>query len=132
MEETLTYVDSEIFVAAAVDNGEKGKTAVDFVFQQSPLATSAFTFSEIIRTITKVSGKSQAVWASEKLSNVSHIAILPIDAQIIKKSIELYKTTNLNIRQTIHLATMQVNNITQIASLDPAFDKVKGIKRVKI
>lgn len=132
MEETQTYVDHEAFVDAALDNDEKGNAALAFIFKQAPLATSAFTFSETIRMMTKLSDKPRAVWASEKLCKVAHLDILPLNAEIVRKAIEIYKTSNLNIRQAIHVATMEVNGITQIASPDPAFDKIKGIKRVKL
>ena len=131
METPLIYVDAGIFIAAALNNGEEGKTARDLIFNQ-PIATSSLTFTEILGTVTKLAGREQAKWMCGKFLAASKLQILQTNAQTASFTFENFNTTPLNPRQAAHLACMQQHEITLIASKDPEFDKINGIKRVKI
>jgi len=128
----VTYVDSTLFIAAAVYSNEIGKAALNFVFNHPQLVTADSTFIEALRSITRRMGKEQAIWMCEKFARLTNLSILAGNAQISAQLIQNYHATGLSPSLSMHLAYMQVNGITQIASLDPAFDKISGIKRVKL
>ncbi len=128
----VVYLDSTIFITAATNTGKEGERARKFILNSAGLFTSELSFVEALRGITKKMGKEQACWTCERFFKLPKLSILPGDFEVTKRTIENYKTTNLEPRLAMHLAYMQINEINQIASLDPAFDKVKGIKRVKL
>ena len=49
-----------------------------------------------------------------------------------KKNEEIIEKYNLKPRDAIHVASALTNNIKEIVSDDPDFDKVKEIKRKKL
>ena len=132
MENPLIYVDPSLLVSVAVDFNKQGESARRFLFNYPSLTTSTLTFSDALTTITRIAGKEQAIWMCEKFTKLPNMAILQNNELISRQTIENYKTLPLTPRQAMHLASMQSNNITQIASLDVNFDKIKGIKRVKL
>ena len=61
---------------------------------------------------------------------LNYFKILDINYEILKKMLEVYKNEKLDPRDSIHLATMQINKINIIISQDSDFDKIKQIKRI--
>ncbi len=127
----VVYLESSIFIAAACYPDEIGETARKIILMRPLLVTSNASFAEALRGITRRSGKEQAIWACERFAKLPNLSILAENLQVTAQMIENYKNTNLTPLLAMHLAYMQINSITHIASLDSAFDKVKGIKRVK-
>ncbi len=132
MEAPVIYADTTIFTATAIYNTKEGEWSRKFIFTYPTLATSPLAFTDALTTITRISGKEQAIWLCDRFAKLPNIRILPSGAQIVRQVIENFKTTPLSAKKATHLAYMQVNFITRIATLDSEFDKVTGIKRVKL
>ncbi|MFH0713336.1 MAG: hypothetical protein V1722_02260 [Candidatus Micrarchaeota archaeon] len=132
MEAPLIYVDTTIFTESAIYATLEGSNCRKFIFSYPCLATSPLTFTDALTTITRISGKQQAMWLCDRLAKMPSLSILQSNELVIFKTLENYQTTQLSPKKSMHLAYIQLNNITQIASLDPEFDKIKGVKRVKI
>ncbi len=132
MENAVIYVDPSIIISAAVDFNEQGEKSRSLLFNYPSFASSILAFSDALTTITRISGKQQAIWMCERFAKLPNLSIVQSSIMLTRQAIENYKNQPLTPRQAIHLAYAQVNGITQIASLDVVFDKVKGIKRVKL
>lgn len=131
MENAVIYLDPSFLKEAALFDTKQGEAARQFIFSYPSLVTSTSTVTEALMAITQTAGKEYAIKMCGHFVKLPNLSFIQSEARVALQTIENFKTTTLSARNSMHLAYMQTNNITKIASLDPAFDKVKGVKRVK-
>lgn len=56
--------------------------------------------------------------------------VLNVDHEILERSMDLIYATGIRGRDSVHAATALADGIETIASSDPAFDGIPGLKRV--
>ncbi len=131
----MIYLDANIFVYSAINNGEMGEKSrvllKKVMKDEIPACTSVLTWDEVVYAIRKKAGAQISIIEGEKLINFSNINWLQADENIIFLSQKLMKIYNLKPRDAIHAATAIVNKCDSIISDDSDFDKMKEIKRVK-
>ncbi len=128
------YLDSNILIYGVLNEDQIGDSARRFIKEietgKYKASISALTIDEFIWKVQKVLGREEAAKLADKLMEMQNLKIIDINLDILKKMLEIYKKYNLDPRDSIHLAAMQLNEIKIIISQDSDFDKIKDIKRI--
>jgi len=132
----MIYLDSNIFVYAAMNNGQSGEKSRKLLFdikkRKIPAYTSILTWDEVVYTIWKKRGKEIALKYSKLFLQLQNIIFVDADYKTISMAQQLMLKYHLKPRDAIHAATAIKNKIKKFASDDSDFDKVKELKRIKI
>ena len=130
----MIYLDANIFVYAAINNGPLGEKCRKILLEiyQKKFAgyTSVLTWDEVVHSIWKKEGKIKAIKQGRDFFKLPNILFLNATPGVISKSQELMENYGLKPRDAIHAATALNSNIIKIASDDADFNKVREIKRV--
>ncbi|MBS3171129.1 type II toxin-antitoxin system VapC family toxin [Candidatus Woesearchaeota archaeon] len=135
MEEKKTYyLDANVFIYAILNDLELGNKCRE-ILRQAHLGkfkciTSCLTFDEILWNVRKIRPKEFNNICSNILN--LNIKFVEVNKIILHKMTEILKKYDLKPRDTLHLATMYVNNCKEIISEDDDFDVVEEIKRTDI
>jgi predicted nucleic acid-binding protein len=129
------YIDSNIFIFAAVDQTELGDNCRKLLdkIQNNELTcgSSYLTIDEVIWVIKKKLGKENAVRIA-KASLSLPVKWIEVGRTIMFRMIEHFNDNNLDPRDCLHLSSMREAGINTILSEDTDFDDVKGIKRLGV
>ena len=68
----------------------------------------------------------------EDIYAIQNLSILNVAGSTALDALDYIETENLKPRDAFHVAIMKSNKINEIASDDQDFDRVKGIKRIKL
>ena len=130
------YIDSNIFVYAAINNekeGEKAREILKKVKEGTWEGTSSLlTIDEVLWIIQKNVGKEMAHEIICTILIYPNMHFVDITKSLISEAIYIYKQKNLDPRDAIHLATMNFKNTSIIATNDADFDHIDGKKRIKL
>lgn len=94
--------------------------------------TCALTLDEIMWVIIKNKKGEVLRETIEDIYAMPNLVIKEVSASIPLDALSLMEQFELKPRDAFHAAVMKSNGITEIASDDPDFDRVKGIKRIKL
>ncbi|MEM3442786.1 MAG: type II toxin-antitoxin system VapC family toxin [Candidatus Bathyarchaeia archaeon] len=129
----MLYLDSNIFIYAAIDNGgmgEKARTLLRKVQQgEEEASSSALTFDELVLAVKKYRSMDDAINVGEAFLNFPNIKIVAVDDELLVQALNIIKKYKLDPRDAIHAATAILKKAEAIVTTDPQFDKVKEIKR---
>ncbi len=127
------YIDSNIFIFAATDNGKLGENCREVIRliseQKITCATSYLTVDEVIWVLKRSVGKDSAIKITKAMLSMP-IKWIEIDETIIIKMIDVFEKTTHDPRDSIHISSMKVVGLSVILSEDKDFDKAKGIERI--
>lgn len=127
------YIDSNIFIFAAIDSGILGENCrkiLDMIESDEIQAASSFlVLDEVIWVIKKNIGKEDSIKISKAALSLP-IKWMDVSRSIIIETIDSFQKYNLDPRDCLHLASMKNSGITTIISEDSDFDKVKSVKRI--
>ena len=130
----MIYLDANVFVYAATNDEEKGdwarKILLSIAEEKEEGCTCTLTWDEVVHAIWKLRGKEKASIEGKKMLEVD-IIFIPPTKEVITKAQDLLEQTNLKPRDAIHAATAIIKKADKLASDDPDFDQVKGLKRMK-
>ena len=135
----MIYVDTNIFIYGIENHPKYGelckKILLDIESEKVKVSASVLVLVEIINVLTKINRilKGQGKKPLDIKENIDAILSLPItwfdlDFLIIKKASEY--TYNVTGVDYIHIATMEINSVTEIVSADDELDKIKFIRRI--
>lgn len=131
----ILYIDSNIFIFAAIDRSELGdncRKVLDKIQNTDLTCASSFlTIDEVIWVIKKKLGKENAVRIA-KASLSLPVKWIEVDRTIMFRMIEYFNDNNLDPRESLHISSMREAGINTILSEDGDFDNVKGIKRLSV
>jgi hypothetical protein len=98
--------------------------------ERVPLVTDAEVLQEILRRYTAIRRRDAIQPAFDVLLAVVD-DVFPVDRRAVEraKSIVLERD-RLSARDALHLALMEQNGVSRIASFDSGFDAIPGIERV--
>lgn len=132
----MIYLDTNIFVYSAINDKKKGELSRNILSSivrgEKFGCTSLLTWDELFWAIIKERGRKIALKEGEKFLSFPKIILLETTKEIISLSQKLISKYSLKPRDAIHAATALVNNINEIVSDDPDFDKIEEIRRVKL
>jgi predicted nucleic acid-binding protein len=128
------YIDANIFIFAALDNGDIGKKARELLKRiedrRLVASVSPLVFDEVVWVVQKISGRDDAQKIGYGLLSLP-LSWLDIGYSSIQHSMNSYKV-GLNPRDALHIGIMTDYDINVIISEDKDFDKIQSIKRKTI
>ena len=135
----MIYVDTNVFIYAIENHPKYGevckKILLDIESEKVKASASVLVLVEIINVLTKINKilKGQGKKSLDIKENIDAILSFPVtwfdlDFLIIKKASEY--TYNVTGVDYIHIATMEINSVTEIVSADDELDKIKFIRRI--
>ena|SRR3989344_5880976 len=132
----MNYLDSNVFIYAAVNNSAKGETSRNIIknirLGELEATTSSLTFDEVFWKVKKERGFENALIAGKAFLELPNLILIDVTAPIIWQAYELIKEYHLDPRDAIHAACALSKNIKTIISDDPDFDWVKKFERKEI
>lgn len=129
------YVDSNVFIFAAADDGDRGEASRKIIGMiendEISAASSYLTIDEVLWILQKNIGKEDA------LSAVKHILSLPlrwidVKENVVIQALKVYDEEGTDPRDSFHLSSMKSRGLTNIISNDVDFDDVPWVKRVDV
>ncbi len=127
------YIDSNIFIFAAIDKGRIGQNCRKIIKlineQKIACAASFLVIDEVIWVLKKKVGKDDAIKIVKAMLSMP-IKWIGLDKLVIIKMLELYEITKLDPRDAIHFSSMKESGLSIIVSEDKDFEKVEGLERI--
>lgn len=130
----MIYLDANVFVHAIASSDKRGDFFREFLkgSLDEDLFTCSLTWDEVVHSLTRLLGKEKALLEGEKLLSLSGLLWLPVSRDVIVQAQGLMGMYGLKPRDAIHAASALRKGISKIASDDTDFDKVKGLKRMRV
>ena len=135
----MIYIDTNIIIYAIENHPKYGKACkkilVDIDSKKLKVGASMLILVEIINVLTKINKilKQENKKELDIRKNIDAILSLPIiwfdlNFLVVKKAAEYnYLISGVDY---IHLASMEINSITEIISADEELDKIDFLKRI--
>ena len=132
MEESATYLDTNVFIYAAIQNDELGinsRRILDLITIGKIYGfTSCLTFDEFVWVVRKLKPELLVMGANSLLE--SNLKFVDVNKLVLQNALDIIKEFNLKPRDAIHAATAISPNIDEIISEDKDFDSVRELKRI--
>jgi len=129
----MIYLDSNVFIYAALGGGKEGSWCRDLVRRVTEggedAVTSALTVDEVVYQVRVSRGLEASVQAGEAVLQMAYLTVAPADAETLWKSLDLGRQLELYPRDAIHAATALIRGAPELISEDTDFDKVEGLRR---
>jgi uncharacterized protein len=131
------FVDSNIPMYVAGRNHENREPALRFLESIRRGDREACTSTEVLQEVLyRYSALKRFDLAKDVYELFTQICfeIFPVNLADTDraKSMVCAKNVGFGVRDAIHAAVMLNNNVSQIASFDRGFDRIKGIKRLTL
>ena len=134
----MMYLDSNVFVSAALYTDELGDRAREIVsgveLGKLKAATSSLTYDEVFWAVKKFKGRDAAVKAGGAFLSMINLVIVDVDRDVLQRAHGLISAegSSLDPRDAIHAACAFAKEVIEIVSEDSDFDSVEGLKRSRI
>lgn len=129
----MKYIDSNLFIYAALYSDERGKQARNFMKEirkgKEVAVTSVLTFDELFWKVKKEKDFEAALKIGRSFLEMENLVFVEVDDSALWRSYKLIKKYKLNPRDGIHLACALGKGATVIVSEDKDFDQVEEVKR---
>jgi len=129
----MLYLDSNVFLYAALNNEEIGDRARNLLKQvqsgKEQASSSALTFDEVVWAVKKYRNLENAIIAGEAFLNFPNLKLIPVNEDLLAVALDLIKKYGLDPRDSIHGAAAILNKVEAIVSTDEHFDKIKELHR---
>ncbi len=127
------YIDSNIFIFAAIDHGKSGQNCREIIRlineQKITCAASFLVIDEVMWILKKKVGKDDAIKITKAMLSMP-IKWIGLDKSVIIRMVEIYELTQLDPRDAIHFSSMKESGLSAIVSEDKDFDNVEGLERI--
>jgi len=125
----LIYLDSNIFISAALYDNLSGKNARQIIKDvrcgDIRASTSTLTFDEVYWIVKKEKGKEPALKIAKALLHMKNLDLIAVDREILYSSYDLLEETCLDPRDSIHLACALKSRSGLMLSEDSDFDDIE-------
>ncbi len=129
----MIYLDSCVPIYAAINPGSRGRWSRAMITSiengDESAITSTLTLDEFTYKVREVEGAEASVEAGRILLDLPNLRMVPVDYEVLWRSLELVEKLGLYPRDSIHAATVLIQNISTIVSEDKDFDVVPKIER---
>ncbi len=129
----MIYLDSCVPIYAALDSEASGGWSRDLLLRiekgEDSAVTSALTLDEFTYKVRKEEGIEASLEAGRMLLDTPNLRFIPVDYEVLWRSLEVVEKLGLYPRDSIHVATALLENISTIVSEDKDFDAVPKIER---
>ncbi|HUR25977.1 MAG TPA: type II toxin-antitoxin system VapC family toxin [Candidatus Thermoplasmatota archaeon] len=126
----MIYLDSNVFVYAATDDGARGKTAAKVLGSsvRGGACTATLTLDEVLRATAKKIGRKAAAGKVRQLMALD-LELVPVEKRDVEMALGHFED-GLDARDAIHAAVALRRGCMGIVSTDEAFAKVKGLRHI--
>ena len=135
----MIYIDSNVFIYPIIadeNTEEKSHLSKNVLIKiaegKLDARTSVLTWDELVWSVKKFIGQEIAKEEGKKFLEFPNLRILNIDENIINEAQKILEEYDLKPRDSIHAACAIKNNIKEIVSDDPDFDKISEIRRIRL
>ncbi len=132
----MIYIDSNVFIFAALNNEELGNSAkliLEKVENRSiEASTSSLTFDEVVWIVKKNRSFEDAVSIGEAFLGMEGLHLIDVNQDLLALAISIMKKYKTDPRDSIHAATAITQKADIVISEDSDFDKITEIKRIGI
>lgn len=134
----MKYVDANVFIFPIIYDATIKESSLSkgilLEISEGDLeaATCSLTWDEVAWIVRKTLGIEYAKNEGKKLLEFPNLKILTVNEEIINEAQKIMETYQLKPRDSIHAACAIKNNIGEIITDDPDFDKVKELKRISL
>ncbi len=129
----MYYFDANVFIYAVYETGPIGMAARKIIklLEENKFSaiTSTLTLDEVIFSLRKVIGYSDAINHGENIFKIFNLKIVPVIPEDIMSAFVLMKH-GLKPRDAIHAAVAVGHGVFTIVSEDRDFDKYKDLSRL--
>lgn len=130
----MEYLDSNVFIFAALDNGNKGEAArgiLHNIVKGNLVITSTLTIDEVIWVMWKeTKDRESAIEQGLRILEFPNLKVVSVDPDDVYFAINLMKKhQKLKPRDAIHLAVSIHAGVFRIVSDDSDFDDISEIER---
>lgn len=126
----MIYLDANVFVYAATDDGAKGKAAARLLGSslRAGACTASLTLDEVLWAIAKKMGRDAAAGKLRQLLALS-LEIIAVEKRDLEAALAHFEA-GLDPRDAVHAAVALRMRCSELVSTDDAFARVKGIRHV--
>ena len=131
----MMYLDANFFIFSNFDLTSKGENArriQEKIISGSKAMTCALTLDEVMWVMIKNKREEALRETIEDIYATPNLTVKEVPASTPLDALTLMDQFHLKPRDAFHAAVMKSNGATEIASDDPDFDRVKGIKRIRL
>ena len=127
------YLDANVFIFAALNDGEYGEYArkliKDIIELKFEAFTSTLTFDEVVWRIRKEKSLVASIEAGFGILVLPNLIFIDVTKDILWSAYDTMLKHKIKPRDAIHAACALSKGIKTIISEDPDFDKIPGLKR---
>lgn len=125
----MIYLDANVFVYAAVDDGDTGEAAAKALHAalEEGACTATLTADEVLWTVARFVGRDASRQKVRDLLAMD-LTLAAVQRDDIEVALGLHEE-GLDPRDAIHAAVALRMGCVRIVSTDADFDKVKGLRR---
>jgi len=131
----MIYLDANFFAFGILNLEEKGEKARKIhsdIIKGKKAVTSPLTLDEFMWVLIKNNRKELIRKAVLDVYSTPNLEIREVSSSVPIAAIEFIEKYGLKPRDAFHLAIMKELKINEIVTDDPHFDKISGIKRIKL
>lgn len=129
----MQYIDSNLFIYAALSKNEKGEIARDHIKKirkgSIKAVTSSLTFDEVFWKIQQERSFKSSLKIGKAFLETNNLIFLEVDDKVLWRAYNLIEKHELDPRDGIHLACSLEEGVHTIISEDEDFDQIKEIDR---
>ena len=129
------YLDANFFILLHFDykdKGEKSRQILEQIIKGKSAVTSVLTLDEVMWVIVKNKQEKELRNIIEEIYSIKNLIIKDVSNSIPLKALDIMEENKLKPRDAFHIAIMKELGINTIVSDDKDFDKIQGIKRIKL
>ena len=130
----MFFLDANVFLYAAGSPHPLRGPCQNLIERVAHGSLPATTNAEVLQEILHVQGRKGRLNEAILLVTCLHLLlkeILPVTGTDVRAACEiLHRHPGFAIRDAIHVATMRLNGIKAIISVDPDFDRIPDIQRI--
>jgi predicted nucleic acid-binding protein len=129
------FIDSNIFISAALGNDGRAKSCREFLARvesgEQRAITSVLVLDEILRRIDKYTkNRESAAAKTARFATLPNLRVCDVTGEHFSESLKYFKA-GLEPRDALHMAVALANGADKILSYDRDFDRIKGITRAE-
>ena len=130
----MKYIDSNIFLYAALENSPKGEWAGFIIHEIESgnllACTSFLTYDEFAYKVRRVMNLEKSLELSHQLLSIENLTFLDINSETIQFAHTLIHDYSLFPRDTLHASSAILHKASGIISEDSDFDKISDLERI--
>jgi uncharacterized protein len=129
------YLDANFFILCNFDTGSRGESARKIqreIVEKGRAFTSSLALDEVMWVLIKNGKKSVIRETIEDIFATHNLSVLEVSGSAALDALDEIEDYDLKPRDAFHVAIMKSNKISEIVSDDKDFDRVKGIKRIRL